>query len=125
MSLVRGLTTNGKSKRKIKFSSAEAKRNHEQLQRDWESLKSKWGVSDSSKKRPTTVVELPTVAKSAIRTTERPNSLNSWTVGAVSSKTTQQYTGTKLVGIGTMHKSNAVPIFSDQEAMEIATMRRN
>jgi len=34
------------------------------------------------------------------------------------------YTGTKVKGIGTMHKSNAVPIFSDEEAVAIATMRR-
>jgi hypothetical protein len=34
------------------------------------------------------------------------------------------YTGTKVRGIATMHKSNAVPVFSDQEAMEIARMRR-
>jgi hypothetical protein len=34
------------------------------------------------------------------------------------------YTGDKIKGIGTMHKSNAVPIFSDEQAIEIATMRR-
>ena len=34
------------------------------------------------------------------------------------------YTGNKVKGIGTMHKSNAVPIFSDEEAHDIATMRR-
>jgi hypothetical protein len=34
------------------------------------------------------------------------------------------YTGTKIKGIGTMHKSNAVPIFSDDEAKDIAKMRR-
>lgn len=34
------------------------------------------------------------------------------------------YTGTAIKGIGTMHKSNAVPIFSDEQAVEIATMRR-
>lgn len=34
------------------------------------------------------------------------------------------YTGTMVKGIGTMHKSNAVPVFSDQEARDIATMRR-
>ena len=34
------------------------------------------------------------------------------------------YTGTKVKGIGTMHKSNAVPVFSDEEARDIATMRR-
>jgi hypothetical protein len=35
------------------------------------------------------------------------------------------YTGTAMKGIGTMHKSNSVPIFSDEEAVAIATMRRN
>jgi hypothetical protein len=34
------------------------------------------------------------------------------------------YTGTKIKGIGTMHKSNAVPIFSDEEAVAISQMRR-
>jgi len=28
------------------------------------------------------------------------------------------------MGIGTMHKSNAVPIFSDKEAKDISSMRR-
>ena len=34
------------------------------------------------------------------------------------------YTGTKMLGIGTLHKSNAVPIFTDEEAKDQATMRR-
>ena len=34
------------------------------------------------------------------------------------------YTGDKMKGIGTMHKSNAVPIFTDNEAKEISSMRR-
>ena len=34
------------------------------------------------------------------------------------------YTGTAMKGIGTLHKSNAVPIFSDEEARDQATMRR-
>jgi hypothetical protein len=40
-------------------------------------------------------------------------------------KTTDKvYTGDKIKGIGTMHKSNAVPVFSDEEAHDIAKMRR-
>lgn len=39
-------------------------------------------------------------------------------------KETMQYTGTKMLGIGTLHKSNAVPVFSDDEAKEMARMRR-
>ena len=37
----------------------------------------------------------------------------------------QQYTGDQIVGIGTMHKSNAVPVFSNEEAEDLAKMRRN
>lgn len=53
-----------------------------------------------------------------------PKSLGLWITGPVSSKPAQVYTGTKVKGIGTMHKSNAVPIFSDDEAIEISRMRR-
>jgi hypothetical protein len=35
-----------------------------------------------------------------------------------------QYTGDKMLGIGTLHKSNAVPVFSNHEAKEMARMRR-
>lgn len=34
------------------------------------------------------------------------------------------YTGTKVKGIATMHKSNAVPVFTDEEAVSISSMRR-
>ena len=37
----------------------------------------------------------------------------------------QEYTGTLVKGIATMHKSNAVPIIDDQQAKDIANMRRN
>jgi len=52
------------------------------------------------------------------------NSPEHWVTGPTSSKEAPVYTGTKVLGIGTMHKSNAVPIFSDDEAKEISTMRR-
>jgi hypothetical protein len=39
-------------------------------------------------------------------------------------KDIQQYTGDKMKGIGTLHKSNAVPIFTDEEAKDQASMRR-
>ena len=39
-------------------------------------------------------------------------------------KSQNSYTGEKMKGIGTMHKSNAVPIFTDTEAKEISSMRR-
>ena len=36
----------------------------------------------------------------------------------------QQYTGTLVRGIATMHKSNAVPVTSNQQAIDISRMRR-
>jgi hypothetical protein len=39
-------------------------------------------------------------------------------------KHVNQYTGDKMVGIGTLHKSNAVPIFNTQDAKDQANMRR-
>ena len=35
-----------------------------------------------------------------------------------------EYTGTLVKGIATMHKSNAVPIINDDEAKDISRMRR-
>jgi 5-methylcytosine-specific restriction endonuclease McrBC GTP-binding regulatory subunit McrB len=39
-------------------------------------------------------------------------------------KENKVYTGDKMKGIGTLHKSNAVPIFTDDEAKDQANMRR-
>ena len=34
------------------------------------------------------------------------------------------YTGTLVKGIGTMHKSNAIPIIDEQQMKDLASMRR-
>lgn len=39
-------------------------------------------------------------------------------------KKENQYTGDKLLGIATMHKSNSVPVFKKEDAEDIARMRR-
>jgi hypothetical protein len=39
-------------------------------------------------------------------------------------KREMKYTGDKLLGIATMHKSNAVPVFRKEDAEDIARMRR-
>lgn len=35
-----------------------------------------------------------------------------------------RYTGTAMMGIATLHKSNAVPVFTQEDAVEISRMRR-
>ena len=44
--------------------------------------------------------------------------------GVTFAKKPNVYTGAKLLGIATMHKSNMVPVFSQEDAEEIAKMRR-
>ena len=44
--------------------------------------------------------------------------------GDTARKENMKYTGTLVKGIATMHKSNAVPVINQQEAEDIAKMRR-
>ena len=44
--------------------------------------------------------------------------------GVAALKPSPVYTGTKMLGVATMHKSNSVPVFSPEEAVEISKMRR-
>ena len=117
------LSTTGRHKGKKKWASAEQKRQAELLEAEWQRLKSKYEpttqVPKISKKK---VYQPPQVVRRD--TGPRLPSLDTGVKGAVTVKQTPQYTGDKIVGIGTMHKSNAVPIFSDREAKEISSMRR-
>ena len=44
---------------------------------------------------------------------------------SMAKKEEKVYTGTEIIGIAQMHKSNAVPVRSKKSAEEIAKMRRN
>jgi len=122
------LTMTGKRKGKMKFRNAEEARKHRELQSDWHDLQKKWGVEQEQKKRKRLMDAEPLVYSLSTpvgRTnTHHIKSLDTGHSGPVSSKPTPKYTGTKILGIGTMHKSNAVPVFSDEEAQDISRMRR-
>jgi len=64
--------------------------------------------------------------KPHVRSTPRPPSLNSSQTGAphAAKPPTKTYTGTDCIGITTLHKSNAVPVFNQQAAIDAAHMRR-
>ena len=46
-------------------------------------------------------------------------------VHATSGRSENEYTGTLIKGIATMHKSNSIPIINKEQAIEISQMRRN
>jgi len=118
------LSTTGKRKGKAKFRNAEEARKARELDESWKQLQKKWEVEAEDKKRRRALDAEPLVYSLSGRETARIASRDTGHTGAVRTKDIPQYTGTKIKGIGTMHKSNAVPIFSDEEAVAIATMRR-
>jgi hypothetical protein len=122
------LTMGGKRKGKVKFRNSSEAQKARQLDADWKELQKKWEVDADNKKRKRALAAEPlsyNLSAPAGRETTRIASLDTGHSGAVCTKGIPKYTGTKILGIGTMHKSNAVPIFSDEQAVEISTMRRN
>ena len=119
------LSTTGKKKGKKKWASAEAKRKAEFLEESWKALQKKWGVEAEEKKRKRGLAADTWQPKETIfrRETPKIDSLP-FTAGPCVKAPDKVYTGDKIKGIGTMHKSNAVPVFSDEEAQDIAKMRR-
>jgi hypothetical protein len=45
-------------------------------------------------------------------------------LGVATKPAPKVYTGSMVKGIATMHKSNAVPVFTDEQAVDISSMRR-
>jgi len=120
------LSTTGKRKGKVKFASSDAKRKLEELKLDWERKQLEWASMSKPvrQSRPLTR-PLPKLAPPPGRTmNDHIPSLDTGVKGAVNIRAIPTYTGDKIIGIGTMHKSNAVPIFSNQEAEDISKMRR-
>lgn len=122
------LSLGGKKRGKQKFRNAEEARKARELDASWKELQKKWEVDADEKRRRRALSAEPLSYKlstPAGRTTSNHiPSLNSG-AGVAAAAPAKVYTGTKMMGIGTMHKSNSVPIFSDEEAVAIATMRRN
>jgi hypothetical protein len=123
------LTTTGKirSKRR-KYASADAARKERELRAEWEQRQAEW-----DRLAPRFGSGRVAVAKTVRLSPQYPPGREPKqhipsvpdTPGAVAARPADKvYTGTKIKGIGTMHKSNAVPIFSDDEAQDIARMRR-
>lgn len=117
------LSTTGKKKGKQKFRSAEAARQARQLEEDWKDLKKKWGASPTKKKSKPEPLSYSLSAPPG-RDTPKINSLDTGHTGAVRAKDNPVYTGTLIMGVATMHKSNAVPILNQEDAEAISKMRR-
>ena len=122
------LSLTGKRKGKVKFRNAAEAQRARELDASWKEILKSQGVAAEQKRRGRAMRAEP-LQYNLTSDNDRANtrhipSLDTGHSGPVSSKPNPQYTGTKILGIGTMHKSNAVPVFSEEEAHDIATMRR-
>ena len=122
------LSLTGKRKGKVKFRNAAEAQRARELDASWKEILKAQGVAAEQKRRSRAMRAEP-LQYNLTSDNDRANtrhipSLDTGHSGPVSSKENPKYTGTKILGIGTMHKSNAVPVFSEEEAHDIATMRR-
>lgn len=126
------LTTTGRWKTKRrKYASADAARLERELATEWQQRQAEWtslAPGFSAQRRGTASQPLAQKSISPQYPPGRePQVIPSRpdTPGAVGARPADKvYTGTKMKGIGVLHKSNAVPIFTDDEAVDIARMRR-
>ena len=122
------LSTTGKRKGKKKFASAEHAKKARELEESWKELLKRQGVEQEERKRARGL-SAPSLSSSyslkipeGRNTTAHIKSVD--TGGNATLKPPKVYTGDKVKGIATMHKSNAVPVFSDEQAVDISKMRR-
>lgn len=124
------LSTTGKRKGKQKFRNADVAKRERELADEWNHKMAEWAALSpnfsGSKKTKLKVKpsKIPTLTIDPRRSTKHIPSVD--TGGQhLTGRTSKMYTGTKVLGIATMHKSNAVPVFAAEDAVEISQMRRN
>jgi hypothetical protein len=68
----------------------------------------------------------PTIPKYAYRgqDSKLPSLSTVDDTGIATVKATKMYTGDKMLGISQLHKSNAIPVFRQEDIIDIAKMRR-
>ena len=109
MHLVRGMSSLNTKKRKQKKAPG-----WKQAQADHEAFLKKMGVTGKKSEHRN---ELPTY-KTGPRVTSDESCDNG------TKREPNKYTGDYIIGIGTMHKSNMVPVTRKKDAEEMARMRR-
>jgi len=115
------LSTTGKKRSKPKFASAEHKRQAEAQTAAWELLKQKHAPKKPVFSKVFTNSKMPKIV--IPRSTDHIKSLDNGQ-GIAARAPDKVYTGTSVLGISTLHKSNGVPVFSKEEAIDISKMRR-
>ena len=120
------LSLTGKRRGKVKFRNAEEAQRARELDESWRELLKRQGV-EAEQKRQARAMKAPPLDYKLTTPVGRTNTHHipsRDTGGNATLAAPKVYTGDRVLGIATMHKSNAVPVFSDEQAVEISRMRR-
>ena len=97
------------------------------LKASWQAILDKYDIkptkSTARKVTKLAAIDYPPTVIDPNRRTDHIPSVDTGS-GTTAKKTPQQYTGDAMIGIGQLHKSNAVPIFKAEDAVDISKMRR-
>lgn len=94
------------------------------LLEEWDKLKATWKFSKFAfGNTHVTTLSNPVASSYNPRQTANFSSLST-PGGQATKKADKVYTGTSMVGVATLHKSNAVPVFNLKDAEDISRMRR-
>ena len=120
------LSTMGKKRGKVKFRNADEARKARELEESWRELCKRQGIEDEAKKRAR-ALKAPALDYKLTTPVGRTNTHHipsRDTGGNATLAAPKVYTGSEMIGIGQLHKSNAIPIFKKSDAEDLAKMRR-
>ena len=120
------LSLNGRKKGKVKFRNADEARKARELDASWQELQKKWDVDAEEKRRKRAMKAEPLVYK-LTGVTDRAGTAHipsRNTGGNATLAPAKVYTGDQVLGVTVLHKSCLQPVFSKQDAIDAARMRR-
>ena len=121
------LSMSGKKRGKIKFRNAAEAARARELDASWKELLKAQGIEAEEKRRRRALAAEPltyNLSAPVGRSTSNHIPSRATAGGSTAPVAHKEYTGTKMLGIGQLHKSNAVPVFCNQDAVDISKMRR-
>lgn len=105
--------------------SKKTRKQREKERQAWNEQQSKYQLVKITKRGKAFegLIKMSPLELNSHRTTKNIPSRDSG-LGVAAKKEKDVYTGDKLIGIGNLHKSNLVPVFKEDEAKDLASMRR-
>jgi len=120
------LSMSGKKRGKVKFRNAEEAKRARELDESWRELLKRQGV-EAEQKRQSRALKAPPLDYRLTTPVGRTNTHHipsRDTGGNATLAAPKVYTGDKVLGVTVLHKSCLQPVFSKQDAIDAAKMRR-